>query len=645
MINIDDFVRDKLGGHTEKEDPAAWLRMKALLDKEMPEKAAPFVFRMGRPLVFIGVSLLVGILCVGGYQLNSIRQEDKLTSTTIKHSSSDHQTLNQAPLNTPATHQENIITKTDPITSENTTIIPNKQDSNSSTSKNIGIKSDSKVEHHSVSESKALSTIKNPITRKTEDAKQLVNNQKQNNIASLISDGSQLEDKKLNDKSSSNDHHKSIDKNNAIAQLNSFNASNETVDKADAHKEVNEHQSTGTNSVRKLVKNNANQQSNNRTEQQLDKSVAAHENPSEKNADQKVDSIPAITVVTKETSAKGFPRKVTTQVDTLGMSKVPAPQQKQSSGLAQDTDQNKKHLQNQQEEVNNNILAANNTAKEQASQKEQKKLNTQSKSKKNTIAKWINSINLSEAVDNVKRDIGNAEFFAGFTGGLNYSVSNSNNFQGVQFGPTGEIVFNKHWSLFGAVQYFNRSGGKKTVYDSYAKEVSSNNPDSTRGPNWFFTVHTDSTSRYFNFSTLHSFEMPITLRYAFNKFYLMTGINLAYYLKVNVEEVQKKYLNVNPHTVQTNASKPMLSESTAKLSSVDFGSKLGIGYIFGAGYQMTPSWQADLRIVNTFWNNAQTDGGKQLSQDFYKLPSVQISVGYQFNRGNTRPTFGPNSTP
>ena len=56
-------------------------------------------------------------------------------------------------------------------------------------------------------------------------------------------------------------------------------------------------------------------------------------------------------------------------------------------------------------------------------------------------------------------------------------------------------------------------------------------------------------------------------------------------------------------------------------------------------------WQVDARMVNTFWDNSKGDGAKTLSKDFYKLPSLQFTVGYQFNRGKTKPTFGPTDKP
>jgi hypothetical protein len=182
------------------------------------------------------------------------------------------------------------------------------------------------------------------------------------------------------------------------------------------------------------------------------------------------------------------------------------------------------------------------------------------------------------------------------------------------------------------------------VDDSYIDQHTTSVYDSLNSKGYWYTITTDSTNHYFNFSTLHSFEMPITLRYAFNKFYLMTGINVAYYLGLNVEEISnpKGVISSNPTAYQISKS-PELTREQPKLNVTDFGTRYGIGYIFGAGYQINPSTQIDLRMVSTFWDNAKGNGAKQISKDFYRIPSVQINLNYQFNRGNkNRTSFGPN---
>lgn len=669
MINIDDFVREKLGGHTEKEDSAAWLRMKDLLDKEMPEKAAPFIFRLGKPMAFLGAALLIGALCVGGYKINALREKNSGTPTSGTSSNSNNQnTISKifnnntttAPANTTLSTETNQTeNNTNPIASENNA------DQNAQTTNANANQSD--LSPHQIGNGDQVanshrhlasgSTFANSTNHKSgKHSTNSVNSGSVNNPVGVD------ENRNISGTKGNRNHDKSIASSHSSKKGNSVNQNTFASNTGSVNKK----------SVGKILNKNKSQTGNSTDENNTNKVGESDKTNTDNNfasKDAKKDSMSAITVITKQSSAKGFPKKKTMIKDTVNISKFELPS---NTAASQNTDPiNTNIISTMQPSKKDVKLAANQSKKankisskqtaanqenilasKHASTKEQSQNMTSSKTEtakakkgKGSLSKWVEGLNLPEAVASAKEDARNAQFYTGFAAGINYTPSgNGNNFQGVQFGPSGELVFNKHWSLFGAVKYFNRSGGKKTINDNFAKDVSNNVADSVKGATTYFTVLTDSTNRYFNFSTVHSFEMPISVRYAINKFYLMTGINLAYSLPVNVELVEKEYKGMNSRVVPTNTtSKPMLSESKSILTTADFGSRFGIGYLVGAGYQITPAWQADLRMVNTFWDNAKGDGAKRLSKDFYRLPSIQITVGYQFNRGRSKATFGPNS--
>lgn len=677
MINIDDFVREKLGGQPEREDPAAWLRMKALLDKEMPERAVPFYFRWGKPMAFLGAVILLSGLCVGGFEITkAIRAKNDGAGLVSKVKTSEKFSSASA----------------------SSTTLPNSANNNEFTNNNqFEISSiDHQKAELSKNKSEAISTTNNRVD-------EVKHREKGNDQNSNYNIASSTHAKSVNNSKSSDNttaaaevgqnKNKSTDRNNSSLAVNNTSNSTEKIfapKSAISNKVESKNKDQKSNNTENLVSNsnsklyanlkavdnknialNKSLKSVNSTNTDAKgdekKSVSRKVKPSQNNNNlpsgfqtskasviekgNPIDSIPYTNIVQKETLSRKFPRSISTLIDTQGKGKIALPAIAESNLLDESKESvlatNQEPKSGEQSKKANEYSSSSNQSNTAALKKD----STDSRNapalakdaKKSKKKSFWEMLNLSEATANAKKDLGNAQFYAGFSGGLNYSLSKTNNFQGVQFGPTGELVFNKHWSLFGAIRYFNRSGGTKTVNDHYAKETANNTPDSTSGANWYFKVHTDSTNRYFNFSTLHSFEMPITLRYALNKFYFLTGLNLAYYLSVNVEEVQKTYGPINSHLVQTNSAKPMLKESKPLLNTNDFGAKFGLGFVFGAGYQIAPAWQADLRIVNTFWDNSKGDGANKLSKDFYKLPSVQISVGYQFNRARVKPTYGPTS--
>jgi hypothetical protein len=673
MINIDDFVREKLGVSKEKDDPTAWLKMKDLLDKEMPEKAVPFMFRWGKPMAFLGVALLLGALCVGGYELNAIREKSEANTELASANENYNKTINHSSNNSKHSNDKVLIEGVGEKSNNNThqEISSNANDGSESISNNkeqgiekrngsINSGASNAIATVSKSEEKHLgeesNELQEPINANQSNKSNVVLKAKNTTaLASNVRVGSSAT-KPLNKshaqssqtQPSSKAPEQDLKLSKSVEETHSDNSGlSSRSDKTVIGDKVNDD---------KLQNNNLEAAAKNTS-----KAPVSIEKTKDSNPTRIIDSIPLISTVKKETVSKRFPKKITVEEDTISQDKIgiaraynaPASKVNEKESVSTITtvgNTNKKVSgKNSSNKIKvetvakNNEYAASNTQSKKDNKVEQKK-NIGSQQKKG-LANFIDKLNLPDAAANAKRDIGNAKFYAGFAAGFNYSLSNVNNFQGIQFGPTGELVFNQHWSLFASIKYFNRSGGKKIIDDTYWKETAADTPYFKSGANWNYWLETDTTTKHFNFSTLHSFELPLTVRYSLHKFYIMTGINLAYYLGVNVEEVKKKSPTVTTSILQTNYSKPIPNEQQPKLSASDFGSKFGLGYVFGLGYQISPAWQADARLVNTFWDNSKGDGAKNLSKDFYKLPSLQLTVGYQFNRGKTKPTFGPTDMP
>ena len=649
MINIDDFVREKLGAEPEERTAAPWLKMKTLLDKEMPEKIAPVGFRYGKQLAVLAVVLLVGALCVGSYQqLSSVRHASQAASAAEQAAQAvsanstvsvtpplEKNPVSPAATAAPAVQAKSLVATQDQVTEDNKANAP----------QSVALIQPKKAQHKGI---KAVAQAEaNPASKEH----LAVQGKPQSN--NTIAHNKQLDAQAKGLKSARNtvkadalsavttSSTKDLPKTMRQQQTEVF-ASNTQPKTATTPAVVTKADVETTNVKTAATRNNKTISTPTTSTQPSvneSNSIRANETHS--------DTMLATTIVTKDVTNKGYPRKVVRIVDTIAKDKIVlgsnnAAASKESAAKNTDaptTPQQKKNRSGKNE------VAATAATTAQASNHNNAQINSQPKqvasTQKHVLASLLQQLNLPAAIANAKSDIRNAQFYWGFNGGLNYTYSSSINFKGIQFGPTGELVFNKHWSLFGAINYFNRSGSKKTVSDNFSSEKTTATADSTHGANYYFTVLSDSTNRYFNFSTVHSFEMPLAVRYAFKKLYLMGGVNLAYYLSVNVEKVEKAYNNVNPHVVVVNTTKPILNATSPLLNSADFGARFGVGYILGLGYQINPSWQADVRMSTLFWDNAKGSGAQTLSNAFYRLPSVQISLGYQFNRSGLRSSFGP----
>ena len=68
MISIDDLIRQRLEGGEEKERPGAWLQMRDVLDKNMPQKSPGGFINWYKTLSYAGVLLLAAAVSAGGYK-------------------------------------------------------------------------------------------------------------------------------------------------------------------------------------------------------------------------------------------------------------------------------------------------------------------------------------------------------------------------------------------------------------------------------------------------------------------------------------------------------------------------------------------------------------------------------------------------
>jgi len=71
FIKVDDLFRQRLGGGEEREQSGAWLNMRELLDKEMPQQRRIGIFYWRRLFSAVAVLSLVGTVCIGSYEISS----------------------------------------------------------------------------------------------------------------------------------------------------------------------------------------------------------------------------------------------------------------------------------------------------------------------------------------------------------------------------------------------------------------------------------------------------------------------------------------------------------------------------------------------------------------------------------------------
>ena len=218
--------------------------------------------------------------------------------------------------------------------------------------------------------------------------------------------------------------------------------------------------------------------------------------------------------------------------------------------------------------------------------------------------------NLSAMFNDVKYKITGIQFAPGLTAGINGTFFGPNSFRGFQFGFTGTWEIDEKWSFLTELKYYHRMNNNYAMHDTY-----------------FDKATKDSIVSSFSFSTLHSFELPVALRYTVGHMTFFGGGNLVYTLGVNTGP------DPTPYQVQ---SIPANAKTAPALTEVDFASRFGVGYLFGITYNVSPNVTFDFRSVQTVWDNSKSAGGKTVSEQLYKSPSLQFSIGYRLGHNKDK---------
>lgn len=240
---------------------------------------------------------------------------------------------------------------------------------------------------------------------------------------------------------------------------------------------------------------------------------------------------------------------------------------------------------------------------------------------------------MSEALKDFEYNLGQVKVFPGVIGGVNTTFFGpSSSSTGFHLGMTTEFEFNDHWGMMAELKYMQRAnnGVLNNNYVSYKAIDSSGAPQ-----HMSYVIQKDSIQHYFNYSTLHSLELPISLHYKTGNFNIFAGGNLVYNFAINTEEIDHKYLTApTTETFPGNNWQSVLKNSP-KYTINDFSSIFGIGYLLGLSYEFTPSIMVDARMTQMVWDNAKTLGAKQISTNLYQSPSAQLSIIYRLNHKKT----------
>jgi hypothetical protein len=659
MIHIDDFVRQRLSGAEETERPGAWLQMRELLDDKMPnKKLPPFGFNWGRTFGYVGALLLAACVSIGGYEMfKSVHPEmqQALASNAVNNGAATPVAAQAAPTHNDVVANTHEVASVVAKTSVTHTDGNNNKPSHEATHiVNAATNTVAAATDHTTP---AEATQTNPI------AKADIKTENNNSPA-------KLNNTNTHEMSVSNDHPVLAaipvsNKPTVTTATNTSATNNNTKNwtaskvpdvlyartpapKTTIHNETKHSQPQQANTVAAAT-NKINTtpsvllpQSGNVAMNTVLNSI----NPAQREVTIiHKDSIPKMEIVYRlrvnpETKEALYVPDTVSVGYLVKETPVTVKVEEKTVAAAQPEEKHRKGFGLLGRKKNNTTAAESNitpaaSAKATTTVPEPATINVAANSASNEVAKkeghkitvYEECVRkLKDLSTKVAFDVSHASFNAGAVAGYNASFINGKLVNGFQFGLSALFTFDERWSAIGEVKYMQRMNNGMNIGDNYANNMTVT-PEGTA-----FRVKGDMMEHYFNYSILSTIDLPVALRYTFGKFNILGGMNFACNLGVNDEEITHVHTSAINYLSATAPATFSGIEPAAKITSNDFAATtFGMSYVAGFGYQISPAFYADVRYLQQFYNSANTQGGKIISNTLYGMPMLQLTVGYRFN--------------
>lgn len=237
----------------------------------------------------------------------------------------------------------------------------------------------------------------------------------------------------------------------------------------------------------------------------------------------------------------------------------------------------------------------------------------------------------NQLVQNTTRGIsnyfdGSRNFYLSLIVGGNASFGNPGAF-GMQAGIAGLYSLGERLTLAAELKYVSHYFSNYTLQD---QSITFDNVNSQQVANeWLFSGNSQTTTAVYKVNSFAALEMPVTLSYNLGRVSVFAGLNMAYAFPMN----WKKELTVASASVQEKRAEnqnPFIDAAFQLNEKKDFASRLGLGYVWGLNYDLSRKISLDARVGQILWDNSNssTDALNRL----FRIPTVQLSFSYFLGR-------------
>ncbi|MBS1586876.1 MAG: outer membrane beta-barrel protein [Bacteroidetes bacterium] len=607
MIHIDNLVQQRLGGGEEQERPGAWLRMRDLLDENMPVQK-PVAFPWRRMMSYMAAILAISAAGIGGFKILS----------------GLHDSAKPAKVAAVANTAEKANTQPAAVTNTNATAT-----SGSAVNGRGNILTTNDKDRYSNAEGNAPAKNKQAVKKAV--IKAVANKPASADNGAKSGDNASAPVAENTAKESNGASNKKLNNNNLTNNISTAAVGNKAAKKNHTQPAAIVPAASLGNAVaanNKPVHGKGNTEGGKHGKGSKDNKVADNNKASQQPAISKpaVDSIPAVTMTEKMTVDHRTNKATFTQdVTGRGKAALPEPMQRPANSVAtaENNYLNPRYVASaasgQVAEVKPAPVMPAAAAETKASAEDKNIGLGKNRNSRRSHQGW-NFDAVNQFFKDVKYNLGQIEYSSGIVGGVNAMFLTGKTMPGIQLGFSETFGISDNVSIVTELRYMQGIGGT-TLHDNYTRyntEIDG-------------TYSKDSMEHNYKFNTLTSLSLPVAVRYTIGRVKILAGVSFSYIIGITPEVVD----NAIPTTHQALATKPAQSEIDAhyyKIGTDAFASRFGIGGLVGVSYNVAPRIDVDIRITKNFWDDAKLPGAKIVSDRLYKRPGLQLNFNYNLSK-------------
>jgi hypothetical protein len=569
LVNIDRVFQERMATHEEPMSKGAWNRMQHRLDEAMPQKKRPLFFIKR----FFAIMILLSLSLVGARKLMDPNTSvaKKSISSVAKVTAKATSNRDQATVNA----KNNIALSADSKTSADIT-------TDNPTKKLVEANSDIENKTTSISSTTQNSNIENTVT---------------------ISAKKRLHKKNSSEKNTSPE----------IAKANI-----ETID-APQITDPKSSNSTRESNLSKVIANENNQVKStlSSTNRLINKNI-----PIFSNADYYKNDVDTLSYVIKRDTITKIFIKQRFAYNVLSGRKE----------LFSDSFIEKSTIDRKVYASQTNALAL---GKPNYKDLEHSVEELSSKKIATKTSSW-NPSNFMNWMTQAKMNVANTQPNYAFLFGINGANNGSNTFAGFHLGLSGQVALGANWLLAADFRYLMKMNSG-FAFQFMNRQLSCNDSVAFQTGSPAVTMMSynkliDSSTKIYNFNTLHTIEVPFSIQYNYKRWSALLGLSIAYNFKLKTSEINYSSIKSQRDTLLPGSFVP--STVNTIIPESDFASKLNINYLIGLQYHVSPLIYIDARMVKSISTSAKSAGALHVHDQVYKMPTFELSLGYFIRKKN-----------